>query len=147
MAAGSTIFSKRTSKPPGWLLKLTTKGCFKVKQDELSVGKIEPVSTVRYNKGKDNQYAYGNQADANGNHPNSPPSMSEVQEISYKTAEEMEVIYNQDWIKICRAIDKKLFMFFFVMIIVIQIFIALSLDKSAMSWLRPRKKTNYGIGS
>lgn len=116
MAAGTTIFSKRKSKPPQWLLNITTKGCFKLDSDELKVRKIKPVHSVKEN----NNSNFEQHTSEETNQPTS------------KTEEELEMVYNQDWIKICRAMDKKLFLIFFFLIILIPIIVSLCLDKTGM---------------
>lgn len=114
MAAGTTIFSKRRSQPPQWLLNITTKGCFKIDAEELKVHKIEPVASINKNNNSD-LFEHISE---------------ETSQTKQPTEEELEDIYNKDWMKICRALDKKLFVIFFCLIILIPIIVSFSLDTS-----------------
>ena len=120
MAAGTTIFSRRTSKPPDWLLNLTTKGCFKLKEEDLSARKITPVRSKKFNSGGNNEL--------NGNHVTRLP----VEEALPPEMPE-DKSYNDDWLKICRAIDKKLFIIYSALMIIIPIVVTLCLPTTGMA--------------
>jgi len=119
MAAGTTIFSRRTSKPPDWLLKLTTKGCFKLKEDDLNVRKITPVRSKKFSRGDGNK-------NGNNNGDNNRPG----EEVLPETTKED---YNADWVKICRALDKKLFIIYCVLMVAIPVIVTLSLPTTGMA--------------
>ncbi|XP_066921000.1 neuronal acetylcholine receptor subunit beta-3-like isoform X2 [Clytia hemisphaerica] len=159
MAAGTTIFARRVTKPPEWLLNLTTKGCFKLNSDDLAARKVRPVMSKKFSCGhmrrgtvtesdftlKSNGMLNGNgvivngnchdEADRNAIHHRRPntPKVFEQDNPMERTIEEMEDQYNDDWIKICRALDKKLFIFFLIVIILIPIIVTVSLDKTGLA--------------
>ena len=113
LASGTTVLSRRTTKPPEWMRKLTKVGCFKVKKDEEPLPKIQPANSVVLRKASGMIEA----RDTNAN----------------ELFGENNLDYNAEWIAICRAIDKKLFVFFLVVLIIVPIVIILSIPTTNKS--------------
>lgn len=125
MAALTTILSRRDSMPPYWIIRLTATGCCKVK----GVGNLIPPSKVNIKSSTRIRKFSGLENNGNdiefqekGTEPDAQPSSMSAEEKAY----------NAEWVKICRALDKKLFIVYIVLIIVIPIIITVSLSKDAL---------------
>lgn len=124
MAALTTILARRETMPPYWLTRLTTIGCFKIDVNNFitSTSKVNiKNSTIHVRKfsGLENN---GNDMELkDNNNPEPEPSPENVAQN-----------HNAKWVKICRVLDKRLFIFYAVLIFLIPIIITASLPTDAL---------------